>query len=398
MDVERARSPLREDVAHLLRARRRGDRGDDHHRREAQHRVGSVAIESAFHPLPLHERDVTDTPGGERESGDPAGAIAHGRELRRPGRALKRSGPDQAEDDRRVVPHLERHALGAGNDAIGGLELLAVVRCRPSPDRARAAPEAALEVRTAHCRRPARPPTCDRPRITRPPCCASRAVLAVRVVAQRHDGQLLRGHAQEHGPVAGERAAMSPRSAGRDRCSATTPSRSRWRSHGRRPGCRASAMRDSRGANSGRSNAVAHRNMSSTDEYMPPSPTTSSRLFAIRHVVVSPDVANGAVGDRCGVVMLKTGASHVERREDPLPGEVIERPSRHTLNDDRQQDVSGVAVEMIGARGEVELRLSRQHLEHAAVGNHVSPMSVRPATTASDNHADRSCDGATAGS
>ena len=64
--------------------------------------------------------------------------------------------------------------------------------------------------------------------------------------------------------------------------------------------------------------------------------------------LASSDVPDGAPGNRCRVVMLETGASHAERREDPLPGEFIERASRHTVDDDRQQDVSGVAVQMFG--------------------------------------------------
>ena len=62
------------------------------------------------------------------------------------------------------------------------------------------------------------------------------------------------------------------------------------------------------------------------------------------------------------MVVLKTGLSHAERCKDPLPGEFIERTSRHTVDDDRQQDVSGVAVQMFGARFEVEPHLPRQRV------------------------------------
>jgi hypothetical protein len=41
------------------------------------------------------------------------------------------------------------------------------------------------------------------------------------------------------------------------------------------------------------------------------------------------------------------------------------------MNDDRQQHVSGVAVEMFGARLEVELRLAREHGKHVALGDDV---------------------------
>ena len=69
--------------------------------------------------------------------------------------------------------------------------------------------------------------------------------------------------------------------------------------------------------------------------------------------------------------MLETGVSHAERREDPLPREFIERASRHTVDDDRQQDVSGIAVQMFVSRLEIEPHLPRERIQHAALCNHL---------------------------
>jgi hypothetical protein len=81
-----------------------------------------------------------------------------------------------------------------------------------------------------------------------------------------------------------------------------------------------------------------------------------------RHVgtdaaVVERCVGEGAVGYHVVVAAEIVRALHPEGLEDALAGEVAERLAGHTLDDDGEQEVARVAVEVLVARGEVQLPL-----------------------------------------
>ena len=72
-----------------------------------------------------------------------------------------------------------------------------------------------------------------------------------------------------------------------------------------------------------------------------------------------------------GIVVVKVRARHAEGLEDALVGELAQRLPAHALDDRTEQCEAGVAVEILGARHEVERLLTRHHVEHVALGDTV---------------------------
>ena len=62
---------------------------------------------------------------------------------------------------------------------------------------------------------------------------------------------------------------------------------------------------------------------------------------------------------------------HAERLEDPLVRELTQRLPGDALHDLAEQEVAGVAVEVIVARLEVELLLSRDERDRLRIGEHI---------------------------
>ena len=82
-------------------------------------------------------------------------------------------------------------------------------------------------------------------------------------------------------------------------------------------------------------------------------------------------VGVGAVPDDRRVIVAERGLRHAERLEQARGSELAERPTRHALDDDREQRISGVAVEVAAARREMHGRLPREQVEHVPLGDDV---------------------------
>ena len=71
------------------------------------------------------------------------------------------------------------------------------------------------------------------------------------------------------------------------------------------------------------------------------------------------------------------GMCHCQRQKDVLIRKILERFSAHTLHDLREQEVSGVAVLPIAARGEIQRLLPHNDSERIVVGRHTVRIHTR---------------------
>jgi hypothetical protein len=82
-------------------------------------------------------------------------------------------------------------------------------------------------------------------------------------------------------------------------------------------------------------------------------------------------VASRPVRDDPRVGVADLGVAHAEGREDPLLGKVAQRLPARLLDDEREQVVTGVAVEVLLAGGEIRGLLPGHDLEHVRLRGEV---------------------------
>src|ERR1700758_2317512 len=81
-------------------------------------------------------------------------------------------------------------------------------------------------------------------------------------------------------------------------------------------------------------------------------------------------VGQGAVGNECGVTIAVLSVSHFQRREDIFGCEFAQCFAAGALHNHREKEKSGIAVQPVAARSEVESFLARNGRESVGVGSH----------------------------
>ncbi len=85
--------------------------------------------------------------------------------------------------------------------------------------------------------------------------------------------------------------------------------------------------------------------------------------------IPAPCIGRRAPGHEHRIVIVKVRPGHAKRLEDPLVGEIAERLSANPLHDHRKQRVPRVAIDVLGARCEVEALLARRDVQNVRIGD-----------------------------